>query len=245
MALVFGHRGYSEKFPENTMLAFQEAEKAGADGIELDVQLTRDGQIVIIHDESLDRTTGGSGFVLEHSWAELRRLDASKCCEGDFSDVHIPLLEEYFEWVRDTDLITNIEMKTAIFDYLPMEEKVIDMVKQFELEDRVIISSFNHYTIMRMQRKAPKLKFGFLTSACLIDVEKYLNNFDIYSYHPQYRSLKPEVIRAVRESGKKICCYTVDYPAEAVRLAKEGVEVIIGNRVEALLEALREEDLHD
>ena len=74
---VFAHRGYSGKYPENTMLAFREAEKVGADGIELDVQLTKDGQIVIIHDETLNRTTNGKGYVKDYTLAELKSLDAS------------------------------------------------------------------------------------------------------------------------------------------------------------------------
>ena len=108
---VFAHRGYSGRYPENTMTAFREAMKAGTDGIELDVQLSKDGQLVIIHDETLDRTTTGKGYVKDYTLSELKQLDAS----GRFlTGERIPAFEEYCEWVKDTSLVTNVELKTSI-----------------------------------------------------------------------------------------------------------------------------------
>ena len=147
---VFAHRGYSGKYPENTMLAFREAEKTGADGIELDVQLTKDGEIVIIHDETLERTTTGTGWVKDHTLAELKALDASIIKGTAYSPERIPTLEEYCRWVKDTKLVTNIELKTSIVYYPEIEEKTAEMVKAFGLEDRMIFSSFNHLSIVRM-----------------------------------------------------------------------------------------------
>ena len=156
---VFAHRGYSGKYPENTMEAFRGAFAAGADGIELDVQLSKDGQLVIIHDETLDRTTTGKGYVKDYTLSELKQLDASGKL---FSGLQLPSFEEYCEWVKNTPLITNIELKTSIVYYEEIEEKTAEMVKAFRLEDRVIFSSFNHLSIVRMKQLLPECPVGAL-----------------------------------------------------------------------------------
>ena len=107
----FAHRGFKGKYPENTMLAFNKAIEAGADGIEFDVHLSKDGEIVIIHDETLERTTDGSGLVGEKTLAQLKKLNASK----DYTDYQVQrilTLREYFDFAKDYDIITNIELKT-------------------------------------------------------------------------------------------------------------------------------------
>ena len=159
---VFAHRGYSGKYPENTMLAFREAEKVGADGIELDVQLTKDGQIVIIHDETLNRTTNGKGYVKDYTLAELKALDASVIKGTEFSPQRIPTLEEYCDWVKGTGLVTNVELKSSIVYYPELEEKTAEMIKAFGLEDRMIFSSFNHLSIVRMKQLLPQCPVGAL-----------------------------------------------------------------------------------
>ena len=108
MTRNFAHRGYSGKYPENTMLAFRKAVEAGADGIELDVQLTRDGEPVIIHDELVDRTTDGTGRVKDFTLAELQALDASYIYTGQYGRNPIPTLREYCELVKDLPIVTNI-----------------------------------------------------------------------------------------------------------------------------------------
>jgi glycerophosphoryl diester phosphodiesterase len=103
---VVAHRGYSGLYPENTMLAFKKAAEAGADEIELDIQLSRDGTVVIIHDESVDRVTGVSGLVRDLSFEELRRLNASAAVYGEqFGFNPIPSLDEYFQWAKTTGIV--------------------------------------------------------------------------------------------------------------------------------------------
>ena len=141
---VFGHRGYSGMYPENTMLSFQKAADTGCYGIELDVQLTKDGQLVVIHDETIDRTTDGTGAVVDYTFEELRRFDASAIKGGTHGFQPIPSFEEYCEWVKDRDLVTNIEIKSGVYYYEDIEEKTVEMVRRFGLTDRVLFSSFNH-----------------------------------------------------------------------------------------------------
>lgn len=118
MVQIFAHRGFSGYYPENTMLAFQKvAEETVADGIELDIQLTKDGEIVIMHDEMLDRTTNGSGWLKDHTLEELKMLSVGVNVKGFFPRQTIPTLREYFTWLKTTKLITNIELKTSYFEY--------------------------------------------------------------------------------------------------------------------------------
>ena len=109
---VFAHRGSSGTYPENTMLAFEKAVEEGCDGIELDVQLTRDGHVVVIHDEELERTTGTKGFVRDYTLEELKKFDAGKVKDGAFGFQGIPSFDEYCEFAAKKGIITNIEIKT-------------------------------------------------------------------------------------------------------------------------------------
>ena len=138
MTKNFAHRGFSGKYPENTMLAFRKAIELGVDGIELDVHLTKDGQLVIIHDETTNRTCGVSGQVGKMTMEELRQLDASYLWRGQLEQNPIPTLREYCQLVEKLPLVTNIELKTNIYEYPGIEAKVLEMIREFHLEDRVI-----------------------------------------------------------------------------------------------------------
>lgn len=229
MTKNFAHRGYSGKYPENTMLAFRKAVEAGADGIELDVQLSKDGVPVVIHDEMVDRTTNGKGRVKELTLAELRELDASYIYAGQYGLNPIPTFREYCEFVKDLPIITNIEMKTGVFEYLGMEEKVWAMIQEYHLEEKVIISSFNHFTILRMQEIAPKLKYGFLSETWIIDAGKYCHAHGVSCYHPLFRNLTEEVVRELKQYGLEINTYTVNTEEDVRDLVGKGVDIVIGN----------------
>ena len=161
MTMIFAHRGFSGYYPENTMLAFQKVvEETVADGIEMDVQLTKDGEVVIMHDETLDRTTNGTGNLRDYTLAELKMLSVGVNVKGILPRQTIPTLREYLAWMKTTNLITNIELKTSIFEYDGIEEKLLALVREFGLEDRIIYSSFNHYTVKRIKELAPDAKCG-------------------------------------------------------------------------------------
>ena len=229
MTKNFAHRGYSGKYPENTMLAFRKAVEAGADGIELDVQLTRDGEPVILHDEQVDRTTDGTGWVKDLTLAELRKLDASYLYTGQCGFNPVPTLREYCEFIRDLPVITNIEMKTGVFEYPGMDEKVWDMIREYRLEEKVIISSFNHYTILRMRELAPALKYGFLSETWIIDAGRYCHEHSVACYHPMFRSLTREAVAELKKYGLEINTYTVNTEEDVRDLAAKGIDAVIGN----------------
>ncbi|MBR8700544.1 Glycerophosphodiester phosphodiesterase [Fusobacterium sp. DD29] len=229
MTKNFAHRGFSGKYPENTMLAFEKAIAEGVDGIELDVQLTKDGEVVIIHDETIDRTTNGKGYVVEYTYEELSKFDASYIYTGKMGFNKIPTLREYFELVKDLDIVTNIELKTGINEYLGIEEKVWDMIKEFGLQDRIIISSFNHFSVMRMKKLAPEMKYGFLSEDWIIDAGKYTHSHGVQCYHPRFNNLIPEVIDELKSYGLEINTWTVNKEEDMRYLISHGIDAIIGN----------------
>ncbi len=235
MTKFFGHRGYSGKYPENTLLAFDNAIEAGVDGIELDVQFSKDGKLVVIHDESVNRTTDGTGLVKELTLEELKSLDASATFTGKYGKVQIPTLEEVLSLVEKFDIVTNIELKTGVFEYDGIEEAVAECVRKHKLSDKVIISSFNHFSIMRMRKAAPELKCGFLFESWLIDAGKYCHSHGIPCFHPMFRNLIPSVVEEVKQYGLEINTYTVNTLEDFNRLSDLNVDVAIGNYPELII----------
>ena len=219
MTKNFAHRGFSGKYPENTMLAFQKAVEIGADGVELDVQLTKDGEVVIIHDETIDRTTDGKGYVVDYTYEELSKFDASYIYTGKMGFNKIPTLKEYFELVKDLDFVTNIELKTGINQYLGIEEKVYKLIKEYKLEKKVIISSFNHFSVLRMKKIAPELKCGFLSEDWIIDAGAY----------PRFNNLIPEVVEELKKNNIEINTWTVNKEEDIKDLINKGIDILIGN----------------
>ncbi len=231
---VFAHRGYSGRYPENTMEAFRGAYEAGADGIELDVQLSKDGQIVIIHDETLDRTTTGKGYVKDHTLAELKLLDASY---GRGAEIRIPGFEEYCEWVKDTQLVTNVELKTSIVYYKDIEEKTAEMVKAFHLEDRVIFSSFNHLSVVRMKQLLPECPVGALVEHDdLQNAGYYCRKYGFEYYHPDGSLFTKENAENCREHGVGVNVWTVNDLKMYENMREWGVDGVITNYPKYLAE---------
>ena len=233
---VFAHRGYSGKYPENTMEAFHGAFAAGADGIELDVQLSKDGQLVIIHDETLERTTTGKGYVKDYTLSELKQLDASGKL---FSGLQLPSFEEYCEWVKNTPLITNIELKTSIVYYEEIEEKTAEMVKAFRLEDRVIFSSFNHLSIVRMKQLLPECPVGALVEHDdLRNAGYYCSKFGFEYYHPDGSLFTKENAENCREHRVGVNVWTVNDLKMFENMTDWGVDGVITNYPKVLAELL-------
>ncbi|MGN0486138.1 MAG: glycerophosphodiester phosphodiesterase [Acutalibacteraceae bacterium] len=239
MSKIFAHRGFSGKYPENTMLAFSKAVEIGVDGIELDVHLTKDNVLVIIHDEDIRRTCNGQGLVRDMTYEELSAFDASAGFRGVYGVNKIPTLREYFELVKDTDVITNIELKTGIFEYPTIEQKTIDMIREFHLEEKIILSSFNHYTILRCAQIAPEIKRGFLCESWLINYGKYTAENNVQCCHPLHLSLSQAVVDEMHAAGCEINTWTVNEYEDIERLSAMGVDALIGNFPDRMIERLR------
>lgn len=231
MVQIFAHRGFSGYYPENTMLAFQKvAEETVADGIELDIQLTKDGEIVIMHDEMLDRTTNGSGWLKNHTLEELKMLSVGVNVKGFFPRQIIPTLREYFTWLKTTKLITNIELKTSYFEYEGIEEKLIAMVKEFGLEDQIWYSSFNHYTVARIKKLMPEAKCGLLTDTWLMNIGEYAASQGAASVNARtYFCAKEGVAADLHAHNIALQAWTPNDAEMMQELVDAGVDVLITN----------------
>lgn len=239
MTKVFAHRGFSGVYPENTLLAFRKAIEAGCDGIELDVHLAKDGTVVVIHDERIDRTTNGSGEVRSYTAEELRRFDASAAKPGKFSFEPIPTLAEYFELVKDLPVVTNIELKNSVIRYEGMEEKVIRMIRDCHLQDRIIFSSFNHESIALCRRLAPEIPCGFLYDCWILHSGVYARTNGVQYLHPSFTCLNDEVIEGIHREGVGLNVWTVNDEPVMRYLAEKNVHGIITNYPDKCREVLR------
>lgn len=235
---VLAHRGFSGNYPENTMRAFRKAIEAGADGIELDIHESRDGQLVIIHDENLVRTTGIDGIVSDFTLAELTRTRASRT-KSDAFDTPIPSFEEFCEFASNGSFITNVEIKTNNQWYQDIERKAIDMVRAYGLQDRIIFSSFNWISVMRARQLAPEIPCGFL-----YDGNKHLHlapqtkDAGIQFMHPDFALLDDAIVAECRENGIGLNVWTINEESQMRRLIDWDVDSAITNYPDMCLRLL-------
>jgi len=227
MPLVFAHRGYSAKFPENTMMSFQQAEKASADGIELDIQMTKDGELVIIHDEKVDRTTTGSGYVKDYLYKNIRTLDAASKYNGNGQKMQIPSLHEFFEWMQHTNISCNIEFKNNKLPYKGMEEQTIELVHQYGLGSRIIFSSFNHYSMVLCNQIDQTIETALLFSDGIYQPWMYAKAIKAKGIHPNQRLVNKDFIKSAEKFGIKVRAYTVNDPKKMKLFAKSGMNALI------------------
>lgn len=229
---VMAHRGYSGAYPENTMLAFRKAVEAGCDGIELDVHETKDGVLVVIHDEELDRTTDGHGRVMDYTFEELQQYNAANLWKDKYPPERIPSFEEYCQWAATQDIFTNIEIKTDHTYYPDIEQKTWDMIVKYGLEKKVMFSSFNHISLKRLQEIVPPdVKLGALV---LVDGVRtlpgeYCKVAGFQAFHPDFHSLNDENVKSCKDHGIELNVWTVNDMAGMEKLAAWGCDGIITN----------------
>ena len=241
MVKAIAHRGFSSRYPENTMLAFERAIALGADGAEFDVQLTKDGVPVIFHDESLLRITGEDRLIKDLTLEELRSFDLSYRFAGQCSVQRIPTLEEYFALVQHLDFLNILEFKTAIFEYDGIEQQVIDLIRRYDLNGRIVLSSFNHYTLLRCKGIAPELPCGILYECRIAEPQDYCRRLGMEFLHPDYRFLDDVELEKYELAGVKTSPWTVDGDAEIRYLLRQpNIFAIMSNKPDRVL-ALREE----
>ncbi|CAM3694574.1 glycerophosphodiester phosphodiesterase [Aeromicrobium ponti] len=226
---IFAHRGMSGHYPENTMAAFQAALEAGAAGIELDVQMAKDGKLVVIHDETVDRTTNGSGYIKDMTYAEIVQLDAGGWFAAANAGETIPELDTVFQWaVRDgNELLINVELKNDLIEYPGLEEKVIELVQRYGMEERVILSSFNEESMRRVRKLHPTLQTGYLITGVPEDTLVVAKRIGVNSIHCEEAFALSELGREAKEAGFPLRVYTVNDETRSDFLTKAGVEVIM------------------
>ena len=238
--LIWAHRGASGHAPENTLPAFQMAADMGADGVELDIQMTKDGVIVVCHDETIDRTSSGCGWLKDYTFDELRRLDFS-AGNAAYEGVQIPSMEEVFDLLAPTGLTINIELKTGIIFFDHLEEQILELTRKKGWEDRVIYSSFNHYSVSKIKKLNPSAKVGLLYADGPVDMPGYGKRLGADALHPAFYNLQyPNFMEDSRAGGLDVNVWTVNTAEELLQCRKYGVNAVITNypaKAKALYEA--------
>ncbi|WP_338033462.1 glycerophosphodiester phosphodiesterase [Jeotgalibaca caeni] len=188
---MVAHRGSKGTAPENTIAAFKEALRVGSDGIELDVHLSKDGIPVVIHDESINRTTNGKGYVKDLTVAELQQYDAGSWFHTRFSGEKIPTLEEVMEVLIEHDFegMLNIELKTDQIPYLGIERIVLDLVRSYQPRFTTIYSSFNYETMERLTKLDRRAEFALLFSEKGKNLTKLPSGRVVKAWHPRHTLL--------------------------------------------------------
>jgi glycerophosphoryl diester phosphodiesterase len=239
--LVIAHRGSSAYAPENTLAAFQLAAEQQADAIELDVDLTRDGHVVVMHDAAIDRTTDGSGYVADLTLAEIRQADAGAWKDAAFKGERVPLLEEALEAVGQ-QLLINVEIKDRSLLGNGLEAQVAALIGKHNLIDRVLISSFNPFSLRRVKRSDARLACGllqgpdqpiFLREAWLTPLIPSLN-----ARHPHHSQIDRPVVDKLHAQGLVVIVWTVNQAGLAHTLTQAGVDGLIGDDPVMLRETL-------
>lgn len=224
--VIYAHRGASGYAPENTMAAFEKAIELNSEGIEIDVQMSKDGHLIICHDEKVDRTTNGRGYIKDIYLKDIKLLDAGYKFNGDYIGEEIPTLSELMELIKDNNMILNIELKNNVIEYRGIEEKTIDMIKQYKMENRVIISSFNHSSLYKVKEIDPSIKTGILYSKNINNPIRFAKNIKADAIHPNYKRLNRFVIEKAKKENIQINTFTVnirDYMKLLIDIKIDGI----------------------
>jgi glycerophosphoryl diester phosphodiesterase len=230
---IISHRGYSAQYPENTLAAFEAAIAAGAIMIELDVMLSRDRKVVVIHDENLDRTTNGYGAVADRTLAQLKQLDAGSWFHARFADQHLPELSEVLDLVKDK-IYLNIEIKSQAYEpHHPVdavETQVVELLRQKNLVGGSMISSFNPHVLEQVASmpQAPVIAFISKKPAYKSTV-KLCTQLNVFSWHPDSKVVTSKQVNLMHAEGIRVFPYNVETLEDYIRVRHMKVDGVITN----------------
>lgn len=239
---IFAHRGASGYAPENTLEAFELAAKQGAHGVELDVHLSKDGEVIVAHDETIDRVADGTGALCEMTLAELKRYRFNKTFPS-YAQATIPTLREVYELLGPTGLSVNVELKNNANAYEGMEEKCIALAAEMGMTDRVLYSSFNHYSLVHVKALDASLPCGLLYSATMVRPWTYAMSLGMDAIHPHFAQLlAPDTVPGCHDNKILVNPWTVNEEDHLRRVLMTGADIVITNypdRALAVLKALQ------
>ncbi|MEH7378884.1 glycerophosphodiester phosphodiesterase [Bacillus sp. JJ1533] len=230
MTKIYGHRGAKGIYPENTLLGFKKAIDQGVDGLELDVHLTKDGEVVVIHDETLDRTTNGTGWIKDLTLAEIKKCSAGKRFthfdkyEDAWDKEQVPTLEEVLILLAPSAVELNIELKTYAIPYEGIEEKILKIVEQYGKNRSIIYSSFHLPSILRMKQLDSNAKIAWLLNDVISLPYDYIQALDLEALHLNKTILLPknEIFQQLLQFNKQFPMYL---PMEIINyLNKKAIE---------------------
>lgn len=223
--IIFAHRGASGTHPENTMAAFKAALELGAGGIELDVQMTKDGELVIIHDETVNRTTNGQGAIEEMTAKQVKSLDAGSWFHEKFSGEKVPTLDQFFTWASKNKLQINIELKTNKVPYHGIEQLLLEIIEKHRMKGRVIVSSFNINSLKHIIELDPYIAVAGLVWKTPQDAVTIAKQLGLTALHTQVPFALSEYGQEAVNSGMLLRLYTINEVEEWEKVKKCGIPV--------------------
>ncbi|KFA57750.1 glycerophosphodiester phosphodiesterase [Mageeibacillus indolicus] len=233
---ILAHRGASAYAPENTMAAFELAHQMHADGLEIDVHLTKDQVLVVAHDEDIKRVSDGSGLIKDYTLNELRHFNFANGYSAQ-PFYQIPTLNEVLELVKATGMILNIELKNSIIFYPELEERTLKAVHDMKLDEQIIYSSFNHYSVVKMKHLGTTSPCGLLYDSPLYMPWRYADTLGVDALHPHYKNLMiPDYVKESHARKLQVNPWTVNERNDMQRLYTLGVDSIITNHPDIALE---------
>lgn len=232
-----GHRGAAGHAPENTLSSFQKALELGADTLELDVHLSKDGELIVMHDPRVDRTTNGNGYIKDLTVEELKKLDTGKLFEA-YQGERIPLLQEVFDLLKGKASFV-IEIKNGPIFYPGIEGKLVQLIEKNDLVDDVIVIAFYHPSLKRVKEFNPKIKTGILFVGAFIDPWAVAEQVGADTLHPMYEYVTEEMVVEAHKRGYAVYPWTINEPAQQEQWHKYGVDGIISDYPDSLSGVLR------
>ena len=235
---VFGHRGAMGYAPENTFASFERAVALGVDAIEIDVHLTADGEVVVIHDPALDRTTDGEGMVGEKTLAELKTLDAGAHFGPEFAGQHIPTLGEMLAWARGK-CVVDVEIKGGPWPYPGIEKRVVDLIRRHGMVDQTIVISFEHPTVAQVKALAPEIAAGTLWNCRPMDPVAVAQAAGANAIMPMWPFCDAETVERAHAAGLSVHPWETSNLKIVDHLIGLGVDSICANQPDVVVGALQ------
>ncbi|TGK32642.1 glycerophosphodiester phosphodiesterase [Leptospira gomenensis] len=246
--LVFAHRGASGEYPENTRIAFKKAISSRADLIELDVTLSADRKVVVIHDDDLDRTTRLVGNVRDFESEILRELDAGSWFSRKFKKETIPFLKDVLDMIRKSETDLNVEIKSTAMDDVvsgnSIESLVLDLIRRVELRKRILISSFSWKCLERIRTIDPEIKLGVLVgeeSGSVDEAIGFAEKVGAWSVHPSVSEASKENLEKISAKNLLGVVYTVNETADMRTFLDRGADGLFTNFPDRMRKLLRKE----
>lgn len=211
MVKIIAHRGFSGMYPENTRLAFDKALDQDCDAIEIDVQLSKDGVPLLYHDDDLQRLVKVSGYLADNTWQEIENYRVQKRVRRISYLEPILSLESYFIWFKDHEITTVIELKNNVRQYDGLEEILIALAQKYSLVEKIIFSSFNKGSLIKLKKLCPEARCGYITKLKRNEDLDWITQYQVDYIHPKYTSLWPWNLYKIAKLGIPISPWTVNH----------------------------------
>lgn len=234
---VWSHRGIWTDSAENTMPAFVKAVEIGVDGIELDVQRSLDGELVVVHDEDLLRVAGKDIIINQANWSQLKAANVSMLRGGN---ERMPLLKEVLELLEPTGLTLNIELKNNVFDYPDLEANVINLTRSSKMEERILYSTFNTESVLRLTKLTDPSRCALLLAYPLTRPVWLSRNLGLSALNPHYKILKiPGYASLCHRNNIKLVTWTVNKKRDIAQMIRKKPQAIISDYPDLVISMLK------